>query len=351
MKSALRKLTRLSCRLLIALAVLSLPALASEQAPSSNPTAVQPDGRAGDPFGIDSKIAWFNPDKLAFQWTTFLVTDDHRLIIVALVGKNYSPEGVLFSGINIVVVDGPKKTFDIQQTLTDELVLKETDLDVAIGKNSIVKRTTGTDKYYSINFAAKDETNAITINAELTQTIAPCLQGGSPILSQANEQSYFEYEEECPSALLSGVMQINGQQERLAGSGHIESVRWLKSTMLKPMEWQWGFAEMDSSFVLFFKPDYPEARSLLLVSSKDQCLHALEGADFTLREDAGNKKVVLSHGNDELDLGLDIDTASLDKNDFFINIVPATLTLGKQDGTSIARQGLMVYGKGTWKNF
>lgn len=313
---------------------------------SSGPTAA-------DPFEMGNRCAWYDPAKLSMQWTYYLVTDDGALVYVGLAGRLHDPEGGPFAGINLVVLEGNREVINIWQRYSpDELVLGDTDLDVSLGANAIGKQRVDGRNRYTCHLELDDGGRSIALDAAVDQTVDTCKEGGFTLLSWEEQGHHNEYEVPCPRGRLSGSLTVDGKRRALRGEGYLESIRWLKSPLVRPARWYWGYLYDGPYTVLFFKPgDYPHARSLLTVSRDGECAAVVWDGDLRLSPPTPeNQRLAFGYRDERLELSLEVDAGARRTRSFPIFLAPYVLELrlGAEHRES---RGTMVFEIGEWRSF
>ncbi|MDD5309234.1 MAG: hypothetical protein PHU25_18120 [Deltaproteobacteria bacterium] len=316
--------------------------------PGASPKRVDLRPSRLDPFGMAARCPWYDPDRLAMQWTVYLVTDDGRLIYVGFAGRLFADDGKPFSGVNAVVQRDNVKVVDAWQRLpADALRLRAVDADLTIGESRLHKEP-GDPAAYLGHVEVLADGAPWVLDFRMEQLVGSCRRGGFTLLSSLATGNHFEYEVPCPKARMTGTIVIGGRSETISGLGYVETIRWLKSGMERPATWRWGYAHAGDDTVLFFKPDYPLARSLLLVSRGPSCVLADDDAALDLSE--GDGRVVVRHGGDGLALSLSVDTTVQRQGGFPIFLAPYDLTLTEHGQTRNA-SGRMVFETGEWRSF
>ena len=308
---------------------------------------------AADPFEMGSRCAWYDPEKLALQWTYYFVTDDGALVYVGFAGRLHDSSGKPFAGINLVVLEENREVINLWQRYpAGDLVIRDTDLDVSLGANAIGKRRVDGRERYTCHLELNDRGRAIVLDAAVEQTVKTCRKGGFNLLSHEELGNYFEYEVPCPRGRLSGSLTVDGKKEELRGTGYLESIRWLKSQLEHPARWYWGYAYADPYTVLFFKPgDYPNARTLLTLHRDGECAAVVEDGDLRVSPpDRDNGAFALIYGEEDLDVALRVDSRARRSRDFPIYIAPFELDL-RHGQLRHSHRGSMVFEIGEWRSF
>ncbi len=308
---------------------------------------------AADPFEMSSRCAWYDPEKLAMQWTFYFITDDGSLVYVGFAGRLHDSAGKPFAGINLVVLRDNEQVINVWNRYPpNKLVVRDTDLDVTLGSNRIVRQQTDGGNVYKCYLEIDDKGRHIVLDATVEQTVKTCRKGGFNLLSYEEFGNYFEYEVPCPRGRLSGSLTVDGKKEGLRGTGYLESIRWLKSQLKRPARWYWGYAYADPYTVLFFKPgDYPHARTLLTLHRDGECVAVVEDGDLRVSPpDRGNGAFSLIYGEEDLDVVLRVDSRARRSRDFPIYIAPFELDL-RHGQLRHSYQGNMVFEIGEWRSF
>lgn len=308
---------------------------------------------AADPFEMGNRCAWYDPDELSMQWTYYLATDDGALVYVGFAGRLRDPAGEPFAGINLVVLEENREVINLWQRYSpEELVLRDTDLDVNLGANAIGKQRVDGRNRYTCHLELDDGGRSIVLDAAVDQTVDTCRAGGFTLLSWEEQGHHNEYEIPCPRGRLSGSLTVDGERRALRGDGYLESIRWLRSPVVRPVNWYWGYAHADPFTVLFFKPgDYPHARTLLTISRGRECEAVVLDGDLRVSPPTPESGVFsLRYEDQQIELLLDVDTRARKARAFPIYIAPYDLDLRFERAHHRA-SGTMVFEIGRWDSF
>lgn len=301
-----------------------------------------------DPFGLEKKISWYNPEKLTAQWLTLLQLADGRYVSVRLIWRKKSPVDIIYPGVHIVVYEKGQPAVTLFEQLTDpDKTVRFSDSSVVFGSNVIKKTSIGEGSGYSLAFQAADSENSISIDATLLQTIAPCRNQAYPLLISEKLKNYVEYEIVCPRGQLSGYITINGKKEPLRGTGFIETFRWLKSETEEPLTWHRAIAQAGPYFILFQKAYYPDDGSLFLLASSDTCMHEVVDGDFRVIENETGQKLYFKDAKIGIEITLGPGAEKLEKN--VLHILPYRLRL-MYDGKPYSDEDVLFYEAGRWES-
>jgi hypothetical protein len=318
-------------------------------ASDSSPLIPGQDEAAGpDPFALEKKISWYNPEKLTAQWLTLLQLADGRYVSVRLIWRKKSPVDIIYPGVHIIVYEKGQPAVTLFEPLADpaETVLFSNS-SVVLGSNVIEKTSIGEGNGYSLAFQAADSENSISIDATLLQTISPCRNQAYPLLISEKLKNYVEYEIVCPRGQLSGYITINGKKEPLQGTGFIETFRWLKSETQDPLTWHRAIAQAGPYFILLQKAYYPDDGSLFLLASSDGCMHEVVDGDFRVTENETGQKLYFKDDKMDLEITLEPGAEKLKKN--VLHILPYSLRF-MYDGQPYSAEDVLFYEAGNWKS-
>lgn len=308
---------------------------------------------AADPFEMGSRCAWYDPQELALQWTYYLVTDDGALVYVGFAGRLHDSAGKPFAGINLVVLEENREVINLWQRYpAGDLVIRDTDLDVTLGANAIGKQRAQGQTRYTCHLELDDGGRSIVLDATVEQTVDTCQDGGFTLLSWEEQGHHNEYEVPCPRGRLSGSLTVDGERRSLRGDGYLESIRWLKSPVVRPVRWYWGYAHAEPFTVLFFRPDdYPHARTLLTVSRGRECEAVVLDGDLRVSPPTpASSTFSLRYEDQQIELSLQVDTRARKARAFPIYLAPYDLDL-KFEGARHRASGTMVFEIGRWDAF
>ncbi|MCP4674541.1 MAG: hypothetical protein GY854_03290 [Deltaproteobacteria bacterium] len=307
-----------------------------------------------DPFRMGERCSWYDASKLSMQWTYYFVTNDGALVYIGFAGRLHAPDGRPFSGINLVVLRDNKEVINLWNRFpTEALEIREIDLDISLGPNKILREIIDGKNRYTCHLEVKrDDGQSIVLDAVFSQVVDTCRDGGFNLLSWEEQGNYFEYEVPCPKGQLSGSLIVDGKNQSIDGNGYLESIRWLKSDLIKPAQWHWGYAYTGPYTVLFFRPgEYPHTRTLLSISRGADCVAVIEDAEMKVSQPTQTSgDLSLEYKGEELDLLLTVDSHASRTKSFPIFLAPYEIDL-RIGETHHQDRGIMVFEKGEWKSF
>jgi len=330
----------------IGIALIAMQIVAFQARPAGPPP---PD----DPFGMAARCPWYDPDKLNVQWTFYMVTDDGKLVYVGFAPRLHDHEGRPFAGINLVVRDRNREVINLWNRYPlDEAAIRDINLDASIGRSRIAKSARDGRERYAVHLELEDAGRLVTLEATMEPTVESCRPGGFQLLSLEEPKNHFEYEVPYPGSVLEGSLTAGGRTAGLTGSGYLESIRWLSSPMVRSSRWFWGYLHSGPYTLLFFEPeDYPNARSLLLLSEGKECVAVVENGDLRVTPpEAEAGEVRVQYDGEGLSLSLSIDSRKPPGSGFPIFLAPYRLELRRGHARHSAK-GTMVFEIGQWSSF
>ena len=304
--------------------------------------------RACREMGIRTVAVHSTADAAAMQWTAYLRGESGRLVYVAFAARLFPPDadGRPFAGVNVVVLDGGEKLIDRWRRVPPQAArVAPGGRRVTIGESELALDDSTDPPRFRLRAVAGEGARRVEVSGTLAWEIGDCRPAGFTLLSDRERGHHMEYAVPVLDGPFLGRLEAGGATERVDGRGYLESIRWLRSPMVRPARWYWGFATGVPGALLVFHPDYPGAQSLVLEGRGAGCATAVEDAALEVRR-AGDRVIVERRaGADGFELAVEDRRRPADP--FPIFLAPYTLDR-KESETS---RGEMVFEVGEWRSF